>query len=63
MWNVNHISVILHAFIMLFHVTCKCLEEKKMKSLLAVVTAIAVTAAVPATVLLVVGSVLSTENG
>ena len=62
MWNVNQISVILHAF-MLFHVTCKCLEEKKMKSLLAVVTAIAVTAAVPATVLLVVGSVLSILNG
>ena len=34
-----------------------------MKSFLAVVTAIAVTAAVATTVLLVVGSVLSTQNG
>ena len=48
---------------MLFHVTCKCLERKKTKIFLAVVTTIAVIAAVTGTVLLVVGSVLSTQNG
>ena len=49
--------------LILFHVTCKSLEGGKRRMFLAVVTAIAVTAAVPATVLLIVGSVLSTENG
>ena len=39
------------------------IDGKKMKSFLAVVTAIAVTVAVTGTVLLVVGSVLSTLNG
>ena len=48
---------------MLFHVTCNCLDGKKMKSFLVVVTAITVIAAVTAAVLLVVGSVLSTLNG
>ena len=39
------------------------IDGKKMKTFLAVVTAIAVAAAVTATVLLVVGSVLATESG
>ena len=39
------------------------IDGKKMKTFLAVVTAIAVTVAVTATVLLVVGSVLTTESG
>ena len=55
--------VISYAFIMLFYVTCKHLERKKTKVFLAVVTAIAVIAAVTGTVLLIVGSVLSTQNG
>ena len=48
---------------MLFHVTWKCLDGKKTKCYLVVATAIAVTAAVTAPVLLLVGSVLSTQNG
>ena len=56
-------NVILYAIIMLFHVTCKHLERKKTKIFLAVVTAIAVIAAATGTVLLILGSVLSTQNG
>ena len=63
MWNNNQMCVISYAFIMLFHITCKCLERKKTKAFLAVVTAIAVIAAVTGTVLLAVGSVLSIQNG
>ena len=62
-WKDNQINVISCAFIMLFHVTCNCLDGKKMKCFQMVVTAIAVTAAVTAPVLLIVGSVLSTLNG
>ena len=47
----------------LFYITCKHLDRKKTKVFLMVVTAIAVIAAVTGTVLLIVGSVLSTQNG
>ena len=55
--------------LMLFYITCKCLDhdddddDVKMKRVLVISIAIAVSAAVTAAVLLVAGSVLSTQNG
>ena len=57
-WNDNQISVIYH----MIYTNYKCLDGD-VKRFLAVVAAIAVPAAVTVPVLLVVGSVLSTQNG